>query len=259
MRRSATLDGAKNTDGGKKIITDKKEQAAIAQWESSGDGWDCSNGKLQPQRRRVSALTSTEQITSSGTTVEKTFTMPEVPVGKAAKNPKGRTPHCTKAGGGTQYLREKRPTPAAMMTNIPKRKIAAVAQRHPQERDRGGESARASVWSQPVCCTSRSSNTPKKSGESATASSRPRYPPNQSSQKTATAPGRRHSLRPQVAANVSQPQCTLSASSKKGRPSRESCMVCVLFFVFILLFVLSAKAFHGDIETALLGKASDLP
>ena len=68
--------------------------------------------------------------------------------------------------------------------------------------------------------------------------------------------------RPQVTARKgkAQPQRTLfPLHHKKGRPL--SCHVrCASFsFVFILLFVLSAKAFHGDIETALLGKASDLP
>ena len=75
----------------------------------------------QPQRRRVSALTSTEQITSSGTTVEKTFTMPEVPVRESSET-KRQNAALHQRAEVPSICAKSAPTPAAMMTNIPKRK-----------------------------------------------------------------------------------------------------------------------------------------
>lgn len=75
----------------------------------------------QPQRRRVSALTSTEQKTSSGTTVEKTFTMPEVPVRESSETKRQNAALHQKAEAPS-ICAKSAPTPAAMMTNIPKRK-----------------------------------------------------------------------------------------------------------------------------------------
>ena len=152
-----------------------KEQAAIAQWESSGltDG-TAAMVSCQPQRRRVSALTSTEQITSSGTTVEKTFTMPEVPVRESSET-KRQNAALHQRAEAPSICAKSAPTPAAMMTNIPKRKNSCSSPTASRRSGIGRRITRASVWSQPVCCTSRSSNTPKKK-ESATASSRPAIP-----------------------------------------------------------------------------------
>ena len=128
----------------------------------------------QPQRRRVSALTSTEQITSSGTTVEKTFTMPEVPVRESSEIKRQNAALHQKAEAPS-ICAKSAPTPAAMMTNIPKRKNSCSSPTASRRSGIGRRITRASVWSPPVRCTSRSSNTPKKK-ESATASSRPAIP-----------------------------------------------------------------------------------
>ena len=110
----------------------------------------------------------------SGATVEKTFTMPEVPVRESSET-KRQNAALHQRAEAPSICAKSAPTPAAMMTNIPKRKNSCSSPTASRRSGIGRRITRASVWSQPVCCTSRSSNTPKKK-ESATASSRPAIP-----------------------------------------------------------------------------------
>ena len=103
-------DGGQNTDGGKKIITDKRAGGNSPVGKQWADGWDCSNGKLPAaaaQGKRADQHRADNQQRHHGG--KDIYHAGGAGKGKQ-RNQKAERRTAPK-GGGTQYLREKRPHP----------------------------------------------------------------------------------------------------------------------------------------------------
>ncbi len=155
------------------------------QW---ADGWDCSNGKLPAaaaQGKRADQHRADNQQRHHGG--KDIYHAGGAGKGKQ-RNQKAERRTAPKGGG--QYLRSA-PTPAAMMTNIPKRKNSCSS---PTASRRSGIGRRIGLGHSR--CAAPAAAIPQRKRRVPPPAAGPLSPANQSSQKTATAPGRRHSPPP---------------------------------------------------------------